>query len=151
MTSRPSLTRPAPRKATVPPKVDAHALTFHSDKSPVPLYHRLFVLMRERIVNGMYRAGDVLPSEVELMQTFGVSRITVKRALNDLAAEGLVDRSRGRGTTVTHASAALLVGSPITASIDGLLANLSVIGQGTSVEVIAFEYIPASTQVAQQL
>lgn len=120
-------------------------------QSPLPLYHRLYVILRERIVNGDYRVGHVLPSEADLMASFGVSRITVKRALNDLAEEGLVERSRGRGTTVTQAGASMRVGSPVLASIDGLLTSLSVIGEGTSVEIDAFEYLPASPYVAEQL
>lgn len=125
--------------------------TLAHGESPLPLYHRLYVILRERIVNGDYRAGHVLPSEADLMTSFGVSRITVKRALDDLAAEGLVERSRGRGTTVTQAGASMRVGSPISASIDGLLTSLSVIGQGTSVEIDAFEYQPANPYVAEQL
>lgn len=131
--------------------------TLHADislidgRSPLPLYHRLYVILRERIVNGTYSQGQVLPSEGELMTSFGVSRITAKRALNDLADEGLVERSRGRGTTVTEAGASLRVGSPISASIDGLLANLSVIGHGTSVDIKDFGYIAATASVAEQL
>lgn len=131
--------------------------TLHADislskgHSPLPLYHRLYVILRERIVNGTYTQGQILPSEGELMTSFGVSRITAKRALNDLAAEGLVERSRGRGTTVTEAGASLRVGSPIPASIDGLLANLSVIGHGTTVEIEGFEYIAAQDDAAEQL
>ena len=123
----------------------------NADKSPVPLYHRVYVLLRERIINGIYRPGDKLPSEPALMHAFGVSRITIKRALNDLAAQGLLERSRGRGTTVTQAGAQLRMNPPITASIDGLLANLSAVGKGTSVDVVAFEYVRASPDVASHL
>lgn len=119
--------------------------------SPLPLYHRLYLLLRERIANGTYRPGHVLPSEAELMTTFGVSRITVQRALNNLASEGLVARARGRGTTVTEEAASLQVGKPIAAGIKGLLVNLSNIGQGTSVKVIHFGYDAASPTVAHAL
>ncbi len=120
-------------------------------RSPLPLYHRLYVLLRERIVNGTYRIGQILPTETELMQTFGVSRITVQRALNDLAEEGLVQRSRGRGTTVTPNAKALRLDTPIAASIDRLFANLTAIGEGTTVEVKQLEYIPANDYIAKQL
>jgi len=127
------------------------APTLTNGKSPLPLYHRLYVILRERIVNGDYHAGDLLPSEADLMSDFGVSRITVKRALDDLASEGLLERSRGRGTMVTQTGASLRVGNPISASIEGLFTSLSVIGEGTSVEVDSFEYQPASPYVAAQL
>lgn len=120
-------------------------------QSPLPLYHRLHLLLRERILNGTYAPGEVLPAEAELMKAFGVSRITVQRAINNLADEGLVTRARGRGTTVTADAASLKVGNPIAASIQGLLVNLSNIGQGTSVNVIEFMYGPAPVAAAQAL
>jgi Bacterial regulatory proteins, gntR family len=51
------------------------------DRSPIPLYHRLYVVLRERIVNGTYRVGQTLPTEAELIERFGVSRITVSRGI----------------------------------------------------------------------
>ncbi|RME67622.1 MAG: GntR family transcriptional regulator, partial [Alphaproteobacteria bacterium] len=68
---------------------------------PTPLYHQIYVLMREKIISGVYHDGSLIPSEHELEKMFGVSRITAKRALDELASEGLVTRRRGRGTTVT--------------------------------------------------
>lgn len=120
-------------------------------KSPLPLYHRLYVVLRERIQNGTYRVGQTLPAEAELMESFGVSRITAKRALDELANEGLVERVRGRGTTVRPSSVLQSGGGPIVVGIDGLLANLSLIGQGTSVKLVEFGYVPATLQVADAL
>lgn len=117
-------------------------LAFLAERSPMPLYHRLYVLLRDGIASGTHPAGSVLPSEIELKETFGVSRITAKRALDELATEGLVERVRGRGTTVTGQAAALVGARPITASIDGLLESLNAIGRKTSVEVIEFAYVP---------
>lgn len=122
-----------------------------ASQSPLPLYHRLHLLMRERIMNGVYLPGQVLPTEADLMRLFGVSRITVQRAINNLADEGLVVRARGRGTTVTADAASLQVGKPISASIQGLLVNLSNIGHGTSVKLIDFSYAPAPMVVSEAL
>ncbi|KZS00566.1 Uncharacterized protein APZ42_003094, partial [Daphnia magna] len=47
-------------------------------------------------------AGDLLPSEAELVQTFGVSRMTVNRALRELHQEGLIERVQGVGTFVAQ-------------------------------------------------
>ena len=66
--------------------------------SPTPLYHQLYTVLRERIVRGDFAPSQTLPGEQELAKLFDVSRITVKRALNELAASGLVSRHRGRGT-----------------------------------------------------
>jgi GntR family transcriptional regulator len=138
-----------PREPEVP--ADFSSATLLSDRSPMPLYHRLYVILRDRIASGTYAEGSVLPSEFELTAAFRVSRITAKRALDELATEGLVERVRGRGTTVTDRAASLLGARPITASIDGLLENLNAIGRETSVEVIEFGYVPAPDFVRARL
>lgn len=117
------------------------ASAFLAERSPMPLYHRLYVILRDRIASGTHPAGSVLPSENELAEAFGVSRITAKRALDELATESLVERVRGRGTTVTGQAAALIGARPISASIDGLLESLNAIGRETSVDVIEFGYV----------
>jgi len=138
-----------PREPETPSRFSSAALL--SDRSPMPLYHRLYVILRDRIASGAYPEGAVLPSEFELTAAFSVSRITAKRALDELATEGLVERVRGRGTTVTDRAAALVGAQPITASIDGLLENLNAIGRETSVEVIEFGYVPAPDFVRTRL
>ena len=138
-----------PREPETPSKFSSATLL--SDRSPMPLYHRLYVILRDRIASGAYPEGAVLPSEFELTAAFSVSRITAKRALDELATEGLVERVRGRGTTVTDRAAALLGAQPITASIDGLLENLNAIGRETSVEVIEFGYVPAPDFIRTRL
>ncbi len=72
--------------------------------NPVPLYHQLMQLLREQILNGEFSPGDQLPSESELCERYGISRITVKRALYDLTQAGLLLRMQGRGTIVRQTS-----------------------------------------------
>jgi GntR family transcriptional regulator len=141
------LTRPREPEAPV----DSASAALLSDRSPMPLYHRLYVILRDRIAGGTYPGGSVLPSEFELTEAFSVSRITAKRALDELATEGLVERVRGRGTTDTDRAASLRDARPITASIDGLRENLTAIGRETSVEVLEFGYVPAPDFVRAQL
>lgn len=66
----------------------------------VPLYQQLAARLRRQIADGVYRPGDRLPSEAELCQQFGVSRITVRAALDQLVDDGLLWRQRGKGTFV---------------------------------------------------
>jgi len=119
--------------------------------SPVPLYHRLYLILKERIINGVYRPGALLPTENELISAYGVARNTVKRALNDLADDGLVSRSRGRGTLVMPNSAMARMQAPISANIDNLWPILSTIGQVTTIDLKTFEFVPVNEHVAEQL
>lgn len=66
-----------------------------------PLYQQLANTLRRWIADGTYRPGDRLPSEAALCEQFGVSRITVRAALDQLVAAGLLWRRRGKGTFVT--------------------------------------------------
>ena len=73
---------------------------------PVPLYHQLYTLLRHKIEGGEVARETLLPGEAELTRVFGVSRITARRALEELRRSGLVRRERGIGTTVIHAAVA---------------------------------------------
>lgn len=64
------------------------------------LYEQVMVQIREMIVKGIYQKGDMLPSEKELMQLTGVSRITVREALRALAEVGIIETRQGKGSFV---------------------------------------------------
>lgn len=66
------------------------------------LHHQVSTVIKDSIVNGRYQKGETLPSEDELCQMFSVSRITVRRAMQSLEEEGLIERRRGRGTFVLY-------------------------------------------------
>jgi GntR family transcriptional regulator len=66
----------------------------------VPLHRQIHELVHQEIVAGRLAAGTRLPSEGELAEQWGVSLAPVRQALVDLAAEGYLDRGRGRGTFV---------------------------------------------------
>jgi GntR family transcriptional regulator len=115
---------------------------------PMPLYHQLFLALREAIFRGDYAGGGMLPSELELEQQFGVSRITVRRAINELADRALVRREKGRGTRVVERSSTQpgIIGS-IEAMVDTNLA----MGMQTEVQLLEFEYVPAPADAATAL
>lgn len=73
------------------------------DNAQVPLYVQLADLFRQRIVKGMWREGEMLPSLEKLVAEFGVARVTVRQAIERLTRDGLVSPQRGRGTFVTGA------------------------------------------------
>lgn len=71
-------------------------------KNDVPAYEQVKAWIRQHIASGQWKPGDPVPSEAALMQQFGISRMTVNRALRELAAEGLVTRVQGSGTRVAQ-------------------------------------------------
>jgi GntR family transcriptional regulator len=66
----------------------------------MPLHRQMYLVLRDQITNGALSPGDSLPSEESLGEDFSVSRITVRRALQDLDADGYIVRRHGRGTYV---------------------------------------------------
>lgn len=73
---------------------------FQFELGPVPLHHQVYLDIRRGLDDGVWAAGDRLPPERELAEHYGCSLITVRRALTELAREGRIERTRGRGTTV---------------------------------------------------
>lgn len=74
-------------------------------KTPAPLYEQIRQLIVAALAAGEWRPGDALPSEAALAQRFGASPGTVRRALDELTAENLVERRQGSGTFVSTHSA----------------------------------------------
>lgn len=121
---------------------------------PLPKYHQVYLVLREQLNEG--RFAGALPGELALAGQFGVARVTVRRALERLAAEGLIDRTPGRGTVprppagpAAAAAAARDEGSR--AQLTGLLENIVTMGLATKVKVLECEVIAASAAVAQAL
>jgi GntR family transcriptional regulator len=71
-----------------------------STDAGVPLHRQLFLVLHDEIDRGLIAPGDPLPTEQTLCDQFGVSRITVRRALADLAEQGYIDRRQGVGSFV---------------------------------------------------
>ena len=74
----------------------------------VPLYEQMKIQLQEQISVQVYAAGDRLPSETELCEKYGVSRITVRRALDELVSEGILERKQGKGTFVAAKKSRIL-------------------------------------------
>ena len=69
---------------------------------PAAPYARVKQFLKEELARGRWPAGSLMPSDAELVAQFGVSRMTVTRALRELQSEGLVDRVQGLGTFAAH-------------------------------------------------
>jgi len=70
--------------------------------STIPLYHQLFLALRDRILGGEWNAGDLFLRDRDIEADYLVSRITVRKAMDGLVNEGLAVRYRGKGTFVAH-------------------------------------------------
>lgn len=71
----------------------------------ISLYRQVETILRDQIVDGVLRAGDRLPAEEVLREEFGISRGTLRMALDALEQDGLLERERGRGTFVSAGAA----------------------------------------------
>ncbi|TFL18908.1 GntR family transcriptional regulator [Jannaschia formosa] len=106
----------------------------------------VYLSLRGEISSGTYAPGATLPAESKLAASHDVSRVTVRRALAALAAEGLVETRSGAGTTVTEGAQA-----PLSADIASALPQLAQMGQATTARLLSFAYVAAPAPVLRAL
>jgi len=108
---------------------------------------KIYLVLREQIGAGTFARGTRLPGEVALAAEFGVSRMTMRRALNQLVAEGLVHRRAGAGTFVQGEG-----GSPVLrADLTDVFAHLKEMGRRSGVRLLSFAYVSPPDSVADAL
>lgn len=108
---------------------------------------RVYLLLRDRIAGGVHRDGDVLPGEQRLADSFGVSRVTVRRALEALAADGAIEKRPGAGSVVIAPPG----GDAISANFATLIPHLEEMGRETTARLLSFSYGPAPDPVARAM
>jgi GntR family transcriptional regulator len=113
----------------------------------VPLYHQIFLQLREEITSGERAYGARMPTEQELSLSYGVSRITARRALDELAENHLVERKRRVGTHVIFRPPA----TPIQGNIDQALESLLNFGRATQVKLLDVARVPARAPIDEAL
>jgi GntR family transcriptional regulator len=109
-----------------------------------PLYHRTYLLLRQRILSGQWEHGALFPTEQELCESMSISRVTVRRALEMLTEENLLRRFQGRGSIVVPA----VMPRPVHASITGQISNAKDLGRRTSVALLAYGDVVPSAAIA---
>ncbi len=119
-------------------KIDRH--------TKLPLYHQITQNLRELITSSQLQPGQGVPSEWELSDLYGVSRLTVRRALDELAREGWLIRRHGVGTFVANPTMAQIVPSRL-----GFTQKMRQIGRTPSSRLISVKVIPAAAEVATHL
>ena len=113
----------------------------------VPLYHQLYTVLRDAILNGTIPYDAQMPTEQQLAATFDVSRITAKRAMDELAGEGLIARFRGKGSHVTYQYKP----QPVRAPLVGMLESLVEMGKHSIVRVVSVEQSVPPADIRERL
>ena len=113
----------------------------------IPLYHQIYLALRDEISSGELPYDSMAPTEYELAERFGVSRITARRSLRELAENLFVERRRRIGTRVIYRASRPAVEMTPDQALDSLIA----FGRDTDVRVIDYAVEPASVGVAAAL
>src|SRR5215212_8813975 len=108
--------------------------------SPVPLYFQV-----SRQIEAALERGDRLENEIGLADRWGLSRPTMRRAIQELVDKGMLVRRRGIGTQVVHAQVKRK------AEVSSLFDDLARSGQQPTTKVLLHEVTPAAEQVAERL
>jgi GntR family transcriptional regulator/GntR family frlABCD operon transcriptional regulator len=69
-------------------------------QKPFPRHKKLYEILRKHIIEGVYKEGDLLPSENELCRLYGMTRPTVRQSLSTLAGDGYIRKHQGKGSIV---------------------------------------------------
>ena len=115
--------------------------------SPTPLYFQLYSLLKTLILDGTLPFGARMPTEEVLANLFKVSRITAKRAMDDLAGEGLLARSRGKGTHVIYKYSP----RPVKAPLVGMLQEIETMARNSRARVIRCSWQEPPQSVRDEL
>jgi GntR family transcriptional regulator len=114
-----------------------------------PLYAQLGDTIRERIKSGVYAANSAIPSQAEFAEEFGVSHITIRRALRELTFEGLIYSRQGLGVFV--ADRQRIVRSVLTGPFASISENIARSGLTPSVKEISFGRCAPDLEVSRRL
>jgi GntR family transcriptional regulator len=115
-------------------------------QSKLPLYQQLYEVLRGNITRGEWKPGDLIPAESELIEQYGVSRITVRQVFDMLVREGLIYRQRGRGSFVAHPAVEQVLQRLVSFTDD-----MRQRGFAPSTRVMSSGLLPAPDDIAGQL
>lgn len=115
-------------------------------RSVLPRYYQLKEIIRDKIRQQEWQPGTAIPSERELVGLYGMSRMTVRQALTELANEGVLHREQGKGTFVSqylHPQSLI--------RLSGFTELIEAQGQQPTTQVLSAQMWPADKRVAQSL
>ena len=114
--------------------------------SPLPRYFQLKEIMRERIRSGEWKPGELIPSERELSEKYGISRMTARQAITELVNEGLFYREQGKGTFVSQRKITQQL-----IHLTGFTEDIRARGQRPGTKVLSAAMHPADEETAGKL
>ena len=130
---------------TASPRMREVALN-HRVSEFIPRYYQVYMVLQQRIREGEWSRDTLMPTEEEFTQKFGVSRVTIRKALNMLQEEKLIDRQQGRGTFALPPPR-----RHNRANFSGLLENIVDFELHTKVRVLVFAKVALPEQIARSL
>src|SRR6516162_11377908 len=124
--------------ATTPPVIDPGGA--------IPLYAQVEAVLASDIADGRLSTGSQLPTENDLMDRFGVSRPTVRKAVQNLVSRGLVEIQRGKGTYVTRPK----ITQELTA-LSGFVEDMQALGRHPTARLLDKQLVAGDKTVSHQL
>jgi len=117
-----------------------------ADKSYKPMYKQIKDKILNDIINQVYKPGEIIPSQNEFAKNYGVSRVTVQQAFNELIYSGILYTQKGKGTFVSD-----LPTDNYNDRISGFSASVERIGYKAYTKVLAIENINANKKLSDAL
>jgi GntR family transcriptional regulator len=115
-------------------------------KSKLPLYDQIERNLRDLIVNGRLKPGEAMPGEWDLAELYSVSRLTVRRALDELVRQNWLEKKHGVGTFVRQPSMASIAAGKLS-----FTEQMRSIGREPSSKFISQRVVPATEKIARAL
>ncbi|HXZ05987.1 MAG TPA: GntR family transcriptional regulator [Ktedonobacteraceae bacterium] len=114
--------------------------------SPLPRYYQLKEIMRERVQADEWKPGELIPSERELSEKYGISRMTARQAITDLVNEGLFYREQGKGTFVSQRKITQQM-----IRLTGFTEDMKARGLKPGTRVLSAQMVPSDETTAEKL
>ncbi|WP_294904417.1 GntR family transcriptional regulator [Tatumella sp. UBA2305] len=118
-----------------------------NENSSHPMYEQVYEYLYSKIINGEYEQNQKIPSESQLMEIFGVSRITIRQGLSKLQSAGMIYKSHGRGAFVSPP----VVSQDLQNSLQGFSTSMRKMGHESHSRLLSFRNIKASDSISKNL
>lgn len=115
-------------------------------QSKLPLYDQIERNLRDLVINGHLKPGEAVPGEWDLAELYGVSRLTVRRALDDLVRQNWLEKKHGVGTFVRQPVMATIADSKLS-----FTEQMRSIGREPSSRCIGQQTVPATDKISRAL